>query len=61
MPQGYDRKHGPRSARTGNTMIVAMLDADTFGVLWQQLIQLWELIVMICRFLWGLLRLLGGA
>ncbi|WP_296654764.1 hypothetical protein [Paraburkholderia sp.] len=42
-------------------MIVAMLDADTFGVLWQQLIQLWELIVMICRFLWGLLRLLGGA
>jgi hypothetical protein len=27
---------------------------------WQQLYHLWELIVMICKFLWSLLRLLGG-
>lgn len=27
---------------------------------WQQLAHLWELIVMLCKFLWGLLRLLGG-
>jgi hypothetical protein len=27
---------------------------------WQQLIRLWELIVMVCKFLWSLLRLLGG-
>ena len=28
---------------------------------WQQLLQLWELIVMVVRFLWELLRLLSGA
>jgi len=28
---------------------------------WQQLLRLWELIVTVVRFLWGLLRLLGGA
>jgi hypothetical protein len=27
---------------------------------WQQLSHLWELIVMLCKFLWALLRLLGG-
>jgi len=27
---------------------------------WEQLLYLWELIVMVCKFLWGLLRLLGG-
>ncbi len=27
---------------------------------WQQLYHLWELVVMLCKFLWGLLRLLGG-
>jgi hypothetical protein len=27
---------------------------------WQPLFRLWELIVMICKFLWDLLRLLGG-
>ncbi|GAB2873219.1 hypothetical protein GCM10027093_05940 [Paraburkholderia jirisanensis] len=27
---------------------------------WEQLIRLWELIVMVCKFLWNLLRLLGG-
>ncbi|WP_258002167.1 hypothetical protein [Burkholderia sp. WAC0059] len=31
---------------------------SVFG--WQQLLQLWELIVMVCRFLWDLLRLAGG-
>ncbi|WP_154671274.1 hypothetical protein [Paraburkholderia mimosarum] len=28
--------------------------------LWQQLVQLWELIVTVLRFLWELLKLLGG-
>jgi hypothetical protein len=28
---------------------------------WQQLLQIWELIVMVVRFLWQLLRLLSGA
>ncbi|CAN7353398.1 hypothetical protein ACTJLC_22385 [Paraburkholderia sp. 22099] len=27
---------------------------------WQQLYHLWQLIVMLCQFLWALLRLLGG-
>jgi hypothetical protein len=27
---------------------------------WQQLVYLWELIVLVCKFFWGLLRLLGG-
>ncbi|WP_322043414.1 hypothetical protein [Paraburkholderia sp. J67] len=45
-------------------MIDAILQEGAISVisaLWQQLIQLWELIVMVCRFLLGLLRLLGGA
>ncbi|HEY1611672.1 MAG TPA: hypothetical protein VGG24_20590 [Paraburkholderia sp.] len=28
---------------------------------WQQLLNLWELIVMVVRFLWELLKLLSGA
>jgi len=31
------------------------------GAGWQQLLRLWELIVMVVRFLWALLRLLSGA
>ncbi|SIT39024.1 conserved hypothetical protein [Paraburkholderia ribeironis] len=27
---------------------------------WQQLYHLWELLVMLFKFLWALLRLLGG-
>jgi len=27
---------------------------------WQQLEKLWELIVLVCKFFWELLRLLGG-
>jgi len=27
---------------------------------WEQLVRLWELIVLVCKFLWNLLRLLGG-
>jgi hypothetical protein len=27
---------------------------------WDQLVRLWELIVLVCKFLWNLLRLLGG-
>lgn len=41
-------------------MIEAMLDESAVLAFWQQLVLLWELIVMVCRFLWGLLRLLGG-
>ncbi|WP_268998468.1 hypothetical protein [Paraburkholderia sejongensis] len=28
---------------------------------WEPLFRLWELIVMICKFLWELLLLLGGS
>ena len=31
-----------------------------FTVGWEQLVRLWELIVLVVRFLWGLLRFLGG-
>jgi hypothetical protein len=41
-------------------MIEAFFGGSAPLALWQQLIQLWELIVMVCRFLWGLLMLLGG-
>lgn len=41
-------------------MIEAFLGQAAPAVLWQQLFQLWELIVMVCRFLWSLLMLLGG-
>lgn len=61
MPQGYDLGRGPQQARGGSTMIEAMLGGGAVGALWQQLVLLWELIVMVLRFLWGLLRLLGGA
>jgi hypothetical protein len=27
---------------------------------WDQLVRLWELIVLVCKFLWNLIRLLGG-
>jgi fluoride ion exporter CrcB/FEX len=55
------------AARSGNTMIETILEGGaisamtTISTLWQQLMQLWELIVMVCRFLWDLLRMLGGA
>jgi hypothetical protein len=41
-------------------MIEAQQFGDAVGAFWQQLVLLWELIVMVLRFLWGLLRLLGG-
>jgi hypothetical protein len=41
-------------------MIEGMLDAGAAVSLWQQLVLLWELIVTVLRFLWDLLRLLGG-
>ncbi|WP_146749712.1 hypothetical protein [Paraburkholderia bryophila] len=37
-----------------------MIDAFARVSGWQQLYHLWELIVMLCKFLWGLLRFLGG-
>ncbi|HEV3429992.1 MAG TPA: hypothetical protein VG320_19105 [Paraburkholderia sp.] len=47
--------------RCGNTMIETIFKEGAISALWQQLFQLWELIVMVCRFLWDLLKLLGGA
>jgi hypothetical protein len=49
------------AARSGEMTIEAILKEGAIGALWQQLIQLWELIVMVCRFLWELLKLLSGA
>jgi hypothetical protein len=37
-----------------------MIQAFAYAAGWQQLYQLWELIVLACKFLWDLLRLLGG-
>jgi hypothetical protein len=37
-----------------------MIQAFACAAGWQQLYQLWELIVLACKFLWDLLRLLGG-
>jgi hypothetical protein len=50
----------PQCARDRSKMIEAFFGGGAPLALWQQLIQLWELIVMVCRFLWGLLKLLGG-
>jgi|GEM_PF-1921848 len=55
------RREARSAARSGNTMIEAIAKEGAIVALWQQLIQLWELIVMVCRFLWGLLKLLSGA
>ncbi|WP_275692896.1 hypothetical protein [Burkholderia sp. Ax-1719] len=41
-------------------MIETIFKEGAISTLWQQLIQLWELIVMVCRFLLGLLKLLSG-
>ncbi|MFM0637321.1 hypothetical protein PQQ63_11525 [Paraburkholderia metrosideri] len=38
----------------------SMIDSFARVSGWQQLYHLWELIVMLCKFLWSLLRLLGG-
>ncbi|TDV20971.1 hypothetical protein C7408_101490 [Paraburkholderia caballeronis] len=51
---------GPSRPGSGSTMIEAMLARGAFSAGWDQLIRLWELIVMVCRFLWELLRLLSG-
>ncbi|MFP6559139.1 hypothetical protein WJ542_12585 [Paraburkholderia sp. B3] len=53
-------ERGPPEARRGSLMIERMLGEGAVASLWQQLVLLWELILMVCRFLWGLLRLLGG-
>lgn len=46
--------------RCGNRMIDIFFKEGVIGTFWQQLLQLWELIVMVCRFLLGLLKLLSG-
>jgi hypothetical protein len=52
---------GPMRAGGEETMIgtILILSAPRAG--WDQLLRLWELIVMIVRFLWELLKLLSGA
>lgn len=41
-------------------MIEAIFGGSAPLALWQQLIQLWELILLVLRFLWELVKLLGG-
>jgi hypothetical protein len=41
-------------------LAVAMIDSFARVSGWEQLYHLWELLVMVAKFLWGLLRLLGG-
>ncbi|WP_321876736.1 hypothetical protein [Paraburkholderia bannensis] len=49
------------SDRCGNRMIeIFFKEGATGATFWQQLMQLWELIVMVCHFLLGLLKLLSG-
>jgi hypothetical protein len=51
---------GPNRPDTQLAMIETILENATGGG-WQQLLHLWELIVMVVRFLWELLKLLSGA
>lgn len=44
-----------------NAMIETMLTESALRTGWDQLLRLWELIVMVVRFLWELLKLLSGA
>jgi len=37
-----------------------MIEAFACLAGWQQLYQLWALLVLACKFLWEVLRLLGG-
>jgi hypothetical protein len=50
----------PAISRSLPTHQRTMIDSFARVSGWQQLYHLWELIVMLCKFLWGLLRLLGG-
>lgn len=52
-----------QSAIRRPNFLPSLIMIDSFARVsgWQQLYHLWELIVMLCKFLWGLLRFLGGA
>ena len=50
----------PAISHSPSTHQRTMIDSFARVSGWQQLYHLWELIVMLCKFLWGLLRLLGG-
>jgi len=42
-------------------MIDTLLTQGALHAGWDQLLRLWELIVMVVRFLWAVLKLLSGA
>lgn len=46
--------------REASTQHVSMIEGLFHVGLWHQLVQLWELIVLVCHFVWELLRFLGG-
>lgn len=50
----------PAISRSHPSHQPTMIDSFARVSGWQQFYHLWELIVMLCKFLWGLLRLLGG-
>jgi hypothetical protein len=67
MPRG--RYHADSSAgfrlprfyfRQTPTPHASMNEGLFHAGLWHQLVQLWELIVLVCHFVWELLRFLGG-
>ncbi|WP_176060789.1 hypothetical protein [Paraburkholderia sp. BCC1876] len=53
---------GGQTAIRSPNILPSPIMIDSFARVsgWQQLYHLWELIVMLCKFLWGLLRFLGG-
>ena len=51
---------GRTAPRSLSFLAVAMIDSFARVSGWEQLYHLWELLVMVAKFLWGLLRLLGG-
>ena len=54
------RHRNPACGRGHSFPTVTMFDSLARVSGWQQLYHLWELIVMLCKFLWSLLRFLGG-
>lgn len=52
---------GPERPGGKEAMIETILIGSAAGAGWEQLLRLWELIVMVVRFLWALLKLLSGA
>ena len=49
-----------RSLKPVSSVTESMIEAFASIAGWQQLEKLWELIVLVCKFFWELLRLLSG-